>query len=388
MQLLLVDSDRQFVSLLERVVGTLRPTWRVRSAADAETALRLLDVAPADAVACEVRGTPGRELLEALRTRHPGALRLALATDSARVDGVSIALLAHRILDRPCTGSDLVATLERAHALRAMLDDPVLRAAVGGMTTLPTPPETLLAFEEELADPGTTLERLARIVERDPGTTAAVVRMANTPLFRRAQEAATALDALRALGTQLVRGIVITHAVASRLAGCSAGVSLEQWQERSMQVATTARELARRLARIELQREAFIAGLLHDVGTMVMACGAPEQLQALRARAASHDECVATAAHAIGQPPVSAVGAYLLALWGIPVQIVEAVAAWHDPSRLPCDDVDAALAVHVADALVERPGFGARTVDPALLAARRRGAEVEAWMAAASALRD
>lgn len=387
MQLLLVDSDRQFVSLLERVVGTLRPAWRVRSAADADAALRLLETSPVDAVACEVRGTAGREFLERLRVGHPGALRVALATDSARVDGVNIALLAHRILDRPCTGSDLVATLERAHALRAMLDDPVLQAAVGGMTTLPTPPETLLAFEEELADPATTLERLARIVERDPGTTVAVVRMANTPLFRRAQEAATALDALRALGTQLVRGIVITHAVASRLAGCSAGVSLEQWQERSMAVATTARDLARRLARIELQREAFVAGLLHDVGTMVMACGAPAQLQALQARATLHDECVVTAARALGQPPLSSVGAYLLALWGIPVQIVEAVAAWHDPAQLPCDDVDAALAVHVADALVERPGFGARTVDPALLASRRRGAEVEAWMAAATALR-
>lgn len=388
MHLLLVDSDRQFVSLLERVVGSLRPQWRVRSAADADAALRLLGTAPADAVASEVRGPSGRDFLDTLRTQHPGALRVALATDSARTDGVNIAFLAHRILDRPCTGSDLVATLERAHAYRAMLDDPLLQAAVGGMTTLPSPPETLLAFEQELADPATTLERLARIVERDPGTTAAVVRMANTPLFRRAQEAATALDALRALGTQLVRGIVITHAVASRLAGCSAGVSLEQWQERSMLVATTARDLARRLARIELQREAFIAGLLHDVGTMVLGCAAPAQLQALRSRASLHGEDVITAARALGQPPVSSVGAYLLALWGIPVQIVEAVAAWHDPSQLPCDDVDAALAVHVADALVDRPGFTAPVVAPALLASRRRGAEVEAWMAAASALRN
>lgn len=387
MQLVLVDADPPFVSLLERVIGTLRPEWTVRSAPDTPGALRLLAAVPADAVACEVRGAAGRELLETLRTSHPGALRIALTTDSARADGVQIALLAHRILDRPCTGSDLVATVERAHALRALLDDPVLRAAVGGMQTLPTPPETLLAFEEELANPATTMERLAVVVERDPGTTAAVLRMANTPLFRRAQEAATALDALRALGTQLVRGVVITHAVASRLAGCSTGVSLEQWQERSMAVATTARDLARRLARIELQREAFIAGLLHDVGTMVLACGAPAQFEALASRAAATGEDVVTAARELGLPPVSAVGAYLLALWGIPVQIVEAVAAWHDPAQLPGEDVDAALAVHVADALVERPGYGVRTVDPALLAARRRGAEVEAWMAAVTALR-
>lgn len=389
MQLLIVDADPHLLAVLARVAQAMRPEWTVRSATSDEAALRLVEAAPVDAIACQVRG-PGEEaraLLARMRDGHPGAIRVALAGDEARRDGVALGFVAHRVLDRPCTGADLVATVERAHGLRTLLDDPVLRAAVGRMTTLPSPPGVLMDFENEVADPNTTMERLAAVIERDPGTSAAVLRMANISIFRRSQDATTVLDALRALGTQMVRGVVIGHAVASRLAACSGTIDLEAWQERAMSVATTARDLARRLARLELQREAFIAGLLHDVGTLVLACGAPATLDALRTRAREHGEDIVAAARAAELPPPSAVGAYLLALWGIPVAIVEAVAAWHDPATLPGEDIDAAFAVHVADALVDRPGFARRAVDPALLASRRRGAEVEAWIAAAGALR-
>jgi HD-like signal output (HDOD) protein len=387
MHLLLVDADPQFTAVLVRVIATMRPTWSVRTAPDAAMALTLLSDDPADVVACAVRGRPDdRALLESLCEVHPGAIRIALMGDGAREDALRIATLSHRQLDRPCTGADLVATAERAHALRALLDDPALQAAVGGMAMLPTPPETLLEFESELADPATTMERLATVIERDPGASAAVIRMANISLFRRAQDARTVLDALRSLGTQLVRGIVITHAVASRLAPAPSLVPLEQWQERSLLVAGVARDLARRLARIELQREAFIAGLLHDVGTIVLASSAPETLRTVRSRAVVHGEDVVTAMRGLALPSLGAIGAYLLALWGLPSSIVEAVAGWPEPSRLPGEDIDAAIAVHVADTLVDRPGFAARAVEPGLLAGRRRGAEVEAWMAATTAL--
>ena len=388
MHLLLVDADPQFTAVLVRVIATMRPTWSVRTAPDAAMALTLLADDPADVVACAVRaGGEGRALLESLCEVHPAAIRVALMGDGAREDALRIATLSHRQLDRPCTGADLVATAERAHALRAMLDDPALQAAVGGMAVLPTPPDTLLALENELADPGTTMERLAAVIERDPGSSAAVLRMANNSLFRRSRDATTVLEALRSLGTQLARGIVITHAVASRLSPSPTLVAIEEWQERSLAVAAVARDLARRLARIELQREAFIAGLLHDVGMVVLASAAPETLRVVRSRAITHGEDVATAMQALGLPTLGAIGAYLLALWGIPSQIVEAVAGWVDPSRIPGEDIDAALAVHVADTLVERPGFAARAVAPGLLGSRRRGTEIEAWMAASSALR-
>jgi HD-like signal output (HDOD) protein len=112
--------------------------------------------------------------------------------------------------------------------------------------------------------------------------------------------------------------------------------------------------IARRIAEIEqrdpkISDQCFLAGLLHDLGYLILAAGLPEQythvLQA--ARESNHpvwevEQTELSASHA-------EVGAYLLGLWGLLTPVVEAVALHHRPAAATCQGFSPVIAVHVAD---------------------------------------
>ena len=125
---------------------------------------------------------------------------------------------------------------------------------------------------------------------------------------------------------------------------CIAGFSLERVWQHSLQTAIAARAIALHEKQYAVRtEEAFLAGLLHEVGKVVYAT----RSAVVNDPAASDEDTVAQmeAHHA-------EVGAYLLGLWGFPNSIVEAVAFHHQPSRASGDGFGLAGLIHVANRLV------------------------------------
>jgi HD-like signal output (HDOD) protein len=123
-----------------------------------------------------------------------------------------------------------------------------------------------------------------------------------------------------------------------------------------VRVATAARDIATSVAppNRALADEAFLAGLLHDVGQVVLAGVAPERWADIFHAAERREVSLDVAERDEDVVSHAVIGAYLLSLWGLPSSVVEAVAFHHTPSALAGSLFDATVAVHIADALVVR----------------------------------
>jgi putative nucleotidyltransferase with HDIG domain len=128
------------------------------------------------------------------------------------------------------------------------------------------------------------------------------------------------------------------------------GMSAAAMQEHSRRVAETA---ARLMTSRRFAEEAYVSGLLHDIGKLVLACRFPESYQRVAPEARLRELPVWHIEKEEYGATHAEVGAYLLACWGLPRIVVEAVAYHHHPSVLGRTHFDPVGAVHVADALVK-----------------------------------
>jgi HD-like signal output (HDOD) protein len=126
----------------------------------------------------------------------------------------------------------------------------------------------------------------------------------------------------------------------------------EDLQTRSHKVACVARLLAEETAFAD---EAFLAGMLHEIGYLVLAqeCGA--ELAAILADSERTGRPLVELEYERFGASHAEIGAYLLGLWGLPYSLVEAVARHHTPSRVQQTDFDVLGVLVLAEALCDGP---------------------------------
>jgi HD-like signal output (HDOD) protein len=117
---------------------------------------------------------------------------------------------------------------------------------------------------------------------------------------------------------------------------------------------------ARLIARFEgadrkVQDEAYVSGLLHDVGKLVLLANLPDEGHRARQLAAEKRLPEWQAEREVFGADHAAVGGYLLGLWGLPVPVVEAVALHHEPALGTAREFSPLAAVHAANAIVHGP---------------------------------
>jgi len=297
----------------------------------------------------------------------------------ARAAGV-----AHRLVAKPVEVADLTRLIERSCALRDATERVELRRTIAGTASLPSVPRLYFQLTELLRSGEGGADDAARIVEQDIAMAAKVLQLANSAYFGprnpvtgvRQAVAYLGLEALRALalGAETFRQLIVSPPIA--------GFDLEELERHSVRVARLAREICERPADAD---EAFAAGLLHDVGLLVMASQDRDTLEQTLAAACKERRPVQEIEREQLGVTHSEVGAHLLALWGLPHTVAEAVASHHEP---PSTDgpFDTVAATYVADSLIseiecaaQNDGSWRAPIDPDYLAAAGLESRLPRW---------
>ena len=165
---------------------------------------------------------------------------------------------------------------------------------------------------------------------------------------------ASVQPAVTYLGANMLKRVLLSVETFSMFENNSfGGLSLEAVQQHSMLVGAIASKLLKEKSKSE---DAFTAGMLHDVGKLILAVHVPDRLKDAITEANANHEPLHVAEYRLAGASHAEVGAYLLGLWGLPYTIVEAVAHHHQPSRIEHSTFEVLDAVFVAEALADELG--------------------------------
>lgn len=337
--------------------------WEVNLARGGADALRKLDGPGFDALVADAHlaGTGCAEVLLEVRRRHPPTARIVLADVSRPGDLVRLVALAHRVLPTPCAPADLYAAVQRGYSLRQLLGNQALVSVVGRLASVPALSAHYTRIADELMMPEYSLATVGELVAQDLGIAARLLQMANSALVGLRKPATTPNQAVRVLGADLTRTLVLAADLFTRYNPSSLRpFSIEALWDHSQKVG----ELAGAIAAAEraderVAREATLAGLFHDIGKLTLASQLAGPYRDVLTLMRVEGRTAADAERQVLGTTHAEVGAYLLGLWGLPDALVEAVAWHHTPGTCPGTGFTALTAVHAADTLV-RSAEGAK----------------------------
>jgi putative nucleotidyltransferase with HDIG domain len=357
-RILFVDDEPVLLEALRDAMRAYRRRWEVEFAPSGEAALELLAAQPVEVVIADMQmpSMDGATLLTHVRELYPTTIRMVLSGHATPQVLAQAATVAHRFLGKPYDVAELALLIERSLVLRELTEQAEAYRVTAAVPALPTRPGMYTALTEVLSDPSWSPDQIGAVIERDTALTAKVLQLGNSAFFGVSRHVTRVRDAVVYIGVETIKSLTLTVEAFGKLAPTRAeGFSIDEFQQHALLVARIAGAI---LPPGRANQEAVTAGLLHDIGKLVLIADdrqrwADLHQQALRLQLPFHEleQRENGVTHA-------ATGAYLLSLWGLPDGVVEAVAHHHDPGAVPGNVLDAVAAVHIADALANESQLG------------------------------
>lgn len=339
-RVLFVDDEENVLQGLKVMLYPMRSSWNMEFAQGGDAALELLEKGPEyDIVVTDIHmpGLHGVELLKILIERSPETVRFVLSGNLNSDTLVEAASVAHQVIAKPCDPDHLRAVIARAFTLRERLADSSIKKALLGLGTLPSVPVLYWEIVNEVNSPEPSIDRVAKIISKDPGMSAKVIQLVNAHTGPKNRLASIA-HAAKSLGLDQIKNFVLMAEIYSGVdqSQIANGFSVDQLWKHGLEVGG----YAKRVADFETEDrkmidDSYTAGLLHDIGLLILASKMPDEFEEVFEYA---NECGVTLFEAerekLGATHAE-FGAYLLDLWGLPDPVVKAICLHYFPSGSP-----------------------------------------------------
>lgn len=239
-----------------------------------------------------------------------------------------------------------------------------VRAFVRESPTLASLPTIYTRLTEAIANPRASTAQIADIIASDPALTARLLRLVNSAFYAFSSRIDTVQHAVLLIGTQPIHDLALATSVLNVFPGIPRElVSMRSFWEHCIATGVTARTLA--TYRNERRAERFfVAGVLHDIGRLLLFALRPEVARAALTRSRTEGEPLIVAEHAAFGFDHSEAGDAILEAWKLPEDLQAIVRCHHAPAEAGQYERDAAL-VHVADVIATALKIG-NSGDPAV----------------------
>ena len=354
-KILFVDDEANVLSGLRRMLHTMRNKWELRFIQDIHEAIEAIESESFDIVVADMRmpQMSGADFLEKVSRSNPSCIRIILSGYSEKKMVLKTVPVAHQFLAKPVSLETLSNVINRSLALHESLTNPDLLNFISQIKSLPVLPDVYVKLVHKLQSEGSTPQEIAEIIACDVGMSAKIMQIINSAFFGLVRKVESLQQAIVYLGIDTIQALVLGVHIFNQMRTLKVnGLSMQAIVDHSLHVAELAKALAvKENLGSEMQESAFFAGLVHDCGIIILAQYMPEKYEKAVRLAEEKNIPLFAAEKEIFGVSHAETGAYLLNLWGLPQELVSAV-AFHHSSNIVCKTcMDALVLVCIADYL-------------------------------------
>lgn len=243
--------------------------------------------------------------------------------------------------------------------MKHRVDSEQVRHITQHIHDLPTLPTTVARLIDIIDRPDTSAQDLSRIISSDQVLAAQILKLANSAYYGFPRKINTITLAIVVLGFETIKNLVLSVSVIDRFSRYQHAIPFDVYLfwEHAIATGLASRMLARDFG-YQVVGEAFVAGLLHDIGKYVMSLYFRDQFERVFSRMIDEDipmfqleaELLDGAHHGV-------IGGWLAERWNLPERIVEGIALHHTPADAE-EEHKLPWVIHFADYLVKRLGVG------------------------------
>jgi len=232
-----------------------------------------------------------------------------------------------------------------------------LNSIVMSTRDLPAMPQVASKVLELSSDPNTSASQLQQVISDDQAMTARILKIANSAMYSCSRKIKTLTDAIVMLGFNSIRSLVVTSAARNLYNTKTNRTGLKErllW-EHSIGTAFACRFLAER-HHPALMEEAFLAGLMHDIGKLVLNLREPDRFDEIVQIVYNENRPFAETEHEVFGFDHTHVGALLVNKWKLSPLLEEVIRNHHNPTFTA--DVPLLLYLDLANKLTRKMGIG------------------------------
>lgn len=380
-KILFVDDEKRILDGLKRLLYSERHNWDTTFVLSADEALELVKKEKFDAIVSDMKmpKMDGAKLLREVRRFNPNIVRIILSGYSDMEMAIRSVGITHQYLSKPCKLDELKTVLSGAFALRDILTDEKLRDTINGLENIPSIPSAFKELVELVKSGNLNARQISDVISEDPPMVARLLQLANSAFFGSGHHISSPSEAVLYLGIGVISAVVLTDGIFTEFSPLCEQIedfSLETLWHHSVAVGNLAGEIAK-----AENADAFVidcshaAGILRDIGLVILVCNLREDWRRIVALM-KNGLSIGEAEDQILGTRHERLGAYLLGLWGLPDEIVQAISFYYEPDNFPHTQFNSITALHAAGAICDKT-----KVDTEYLKRLSVDHRVETWQA-------
>ncbi|MGO8676458.1 MAG: HDOD domain-containing protein [Limisphaerales bacterium] len=352
-----VDDQPEVLDAILLLLESIDPAWRVRGFTSPVAALTAVRAQPPDVVLSDhfMPDMRGSKLLEEVRAAAPNAVRIIMS-GYVDITALSAVISAHQYISKPFDVLQIKELIERTFAARARMEHQGLQKLVTGLRSLPSLPHIHYSILKELGDERRSVDVIAQLVAKDAGLSSKLLQVANSPLFGRGSLISSPFEAVMCLGTEMVKAVVLSQEPFRHYREIQClEIDVPRLWNHCWQVAHLVQRICLDQELSEAQgEEAFLAGILHEIGKLILIDSFPKDFQAACQAAREAEAPLTPFLFRTFHATPAQLAAYLLELWGLPAAVIQAVACQEHPESDPSSEFSLATALYIADQVATR----------------------------------
>lgn len=356
-KILFVDDELNILEGLRRMLRALRSEYDMHFATGSSEALQIMEGERFDVIVSDMRmpGMDGAELLEIVKDKHPHTIRIMLTGQADESSILRTVGVVHQFLAKPCDPEKLKMILLQTSSLQDMLSDGRLKDLISQLGALPSLPSTYARLQKALATPDVAITELGSIIAQDIAMTAKVLQLVNSSFFGVYSRVDNPGRAVALLGIDTIKVLVLGLELFSKIKISDEIFPIDRLWRHSLMVGKLSKAIAvGQSDEKTLISDTLLAGTLHDLGKLVLLSYLPDQYRQAMGLAQEKNITMREAEEAVFGATQSAVGSYLVGLWGFSSPIIEAIGFQNNLENIPSGAFSPTLAVHVANVLYYR----------------------------------